>query len=157
MAHGNFRADAQEAPGAETAQSAASAGRAEAGQTGPQAGTPKPIQPPKPVPKPAPKLAKPMPKPEPPAAQPARAPKPRKPVAAKPVRTPGMDDEPVIIKIERPKAVFPPVPPKPAARRIASEPSRMGRVVAFADGRGRNGYGNHRRKPNSNPKAGKEK
>jgi len=44
-------------------------------------------------------------------------------------------EEHVIYKVERPKAVFPPEPTKTVIRRITSEPPRMGRVVAFADGR----------------------
>ena len=44
-------------------------------------------------------------------------------------------EEPVIYKVERPKAVFPPEPTKTILRRITSEPPRMGRLVAFADGR----------------------
>ena len=104
----------------------------------------------KPAPGPAPQAAKPLPTPEPP--RPRRAPTPR----PKAVRAPSMDDEPVIIKVERPKAVFPPVPPKPAVRKITSEPPRMGRLAAFADGRRRSNYGSRRRKPNSNPKTGKE-
>ena len=44
-------------------------------------------------------------------------------------------EEPVLYKVERPKAVFPPEPTKTVMRRISSEPPRMGRLVAFADGR----------------------
>lgn len=119
-----------------------------------KAEVPAPIQPPKP----AAKAVHPLPNPTrtaPPTAKPSR---PRRSATPqpKPVRAPSMDDEPVIIKIERPKAVFPPTPPKPVLRKISSEPPRLGRLAAFADGRSRNSYGNRRRKPNSNQKSGKE-
>ena len=54
-------------------------------------------------------------------------------------------EEPVIYKVERSKAVFPPEPAKTVLRRVTSEPPRMGRLVAFADGR-RSG-GSRRRSP----------
>jgi len=54
---------------------------------------------------------------------------------AAPVPEPLQMEEPVIYKVERPKAVFPPEPTKTIMRRITSEPPRMGRLVAFADGR----------------------
>ncbi len=119
-----------------------------------KAEVPAPIQPPKPEAK----AVHPLPNPTrtaPPTAKPSR---PRRSATPqpKPVRAPSMDDEPVIIKIERPKAVFPPTPPKPVLRKISSEPPRLGRLAAFADGRSRNSYGNRRRKPNSNQKSGKE-
>ena len=112
----------------------------------------------KPAPGPAPQAAKPLPAPEPSPSAAAKPPRPRRAPTPRPkaVRAPSMDDEPVIIKVERPKAVFPPVPPKPAVRKITSEPPRMGRLAAFADGRRRSNYGSRRRKPNSNPKTGKE-
>ena len=111
----------------------------------------------KPAPKPLPRAVQPRPEPASPAPKAVKPPNPRR-TAAEPLRTPAMDDEPVIIKIEHPKAVFPPVPPKAPVRKMLSEPPRPGRVVAFADGRGRRNYGNYRRKPNANPKqkSGKE-
>ena len=86
---------------------------------------------PAPLPKPAAAKAAPLPKPKQPKVQPkpARAAKP-----APPTEPPAME-EPVIYKVERPKAVFPPEPTKTILRRITSEPPRMGRLVAFADGR----------------------
>ena len=109
---------------------------------------PKPVQ----TLKSTPKAVKPPPKPEPPTAKaPARQVRP-----AKPSRPAVKDDEPVIIKIEHPKAVYPPLPPKPVLRKISSEPPRMGRLVAFADGRSRGGRGNTPRKRNSSQKSGKE-
>ncbi len=63
-----------------------------------------------------------------------RQPRPAARVAA-PIPEPLQMEEPVIYKVERPKAVFPPEPTKTIMRRITSEPPRMGRVVAFADGR----------------------
>lgn len=102
--------------------------------------------------------AKPLPKPEAPSPLTARPAKPRRSPARhpQPVRAPSMDDEPVIIKIERPKAVFPPAPPKQPLRKVSSEPPRMGRVVAFADGRGRGNYNNRHRSHHSKQKSGKE-
>ena len=89
----------------------------------------KPLSPP-----PKPLAEKPLPKPQPKAARPA--PKPRPAVrTAVPHLEPIQMEEPVIYKVERPKAVFPPEPMKTVMRRITSEPPRMGRVVAFADGR----------------------
>ena len=67
------------------------------------------------------------------------------------------DDEPVIIKIEHPKAVYPPVPPKPVMRKIFSDPPRVGRLAASADGRNIKRRGNHNKKKiHVNPKTGKE-
>ena len=105
-------------------------------------------KPPKALQQPKPSAKVPVPKPEPTAV------KPEKPAAvrqAKPARAArAKDDEPVIIKIEHPKAVYPPVPPKPVMRKITSDPPRMGRLAAFADGRNR---GNRRR---NTKKSGKE-
>ena len=86
---------------------------------------------PAPLPKPAAAKAAPLPKPKQPKVQPkpARAAKPA------PQPEPPAMEEPVIYKVERPKAVFPPEPTKTILRRITSEPPRMGRLVAFADGR----------------------
>ncbi len=86
---------------------------------------------PAPLPKPAAAKAAPLPKPKQPKVQPkpARAAKPA------PQPEPPAMEEPVIYKVERPKAVFPPEPTKTVLRRITSEPPRMGRLVAFADGR----------------------
>ena len=86
---------------------------------------------PPPLPKPAAAKAAPLPKPKQPKVQPkpARAAKPA------PQPEPPAMEEPVIYKVERPKAVFPPEPTKTILRRITSEPPRMGRLVAFADGR----------------------
>ena len=81
-------------------------------------------------PKPSLKAPRPVSRPEPPAP---RAAKPAQPV--RPARPVPVDEEPVIIKIEHPKATYPPVPPKPVMRKIASDPPRMGRLAAFADGR----------------------
>ena len=59
------------------------------------------------------------------------------PTAPKPAPQPELPamEEPVIYKVERSKAVFPPEPAKTVLRRVTSEPPRMGRLVAFADGR----------------------
>ncbi len=86
---------------------------------------------PAPLPKPAAAKAAPLPNPKQPKVQPkpARAAKPA------PQPEPPAMEEPVIYKVERPKAVFPPEPTKTILRRITSEPPRMGRLVAFADGR----------------------
>ena len=83
------------------------------------------------LPKPAAAKAAPLPNPKQPKVQPkpARAAKPA------PQPEPPAMEEPVIYKVERPKAVFPPEPTKTILRRITSEPPRMGRLVAFADGR----------------------
>ncbi len=89
----------------------------------------KPLSPP-----PKPLAEKPLPKPQPKAARPAPKPRPAVRTAA-PHLEPIQMEEPVIYKVERPKAVFPPEPMKTVMRRITSEPPRMGRVVAFADGR----------------------
>ena len=102
-------------------------------------------KPPKEIQQPKPSAKAPVPKPEPTAVKPA---KPAAVRQAKPARA--KDDEPVIIKIEHPKAVYPPVPPKPVMRKITSDPPRMGRLAAFADGRNR---GNRRR---NTKKSGKE-
>ena len=91
--------------------------------------------PPKPKPQPKPQQIKPQPKP----VKAAKAAKP-----APPPELPAME-EPVIYKVERSKAVFPPEPAKTVLRRVTSEPPRMGRLVAFADGR-RSG-GSRRRSP----------
>ena len=89
----------------------------------------KPPVPPKPV---AAAKPQPVPKPQPKAARPAPRPAAK---AASPALEPIQMEEPVIYKVERPKAVFPPEPTKTVMRRITSEPPRLGRVVAFADGR----------------------
>ena len=108
-------------------------------------------KPPQPV-KSSPGMAHPLPKPETPSVKAARS-VPGKPVRhAKAARPAPMDDEPVIIKIEHPKATYPPVPPRPVPRKITSDPPRMGRLAAFADGRS---YGNIRR-TNTRKKSGKE-
>lgn len=77
--------------------------------------------------------------PRPPAPLPPRPglkePRPLPPRPAKPKRPAPRDEEPVIIKIEHPKATYPPVPPKPVLRKITSDPPRVGRLAAFADGR----------------------
>ena len=58
-------------------------------------------------------------------------------------KTPGVPRSPAPPKphVELPRAAVapppPPEPPQPPPRRISSEPSRMGRLVAFADGRKR--------------------
>ena len=110
-----------------------------------KAGAPKP---PKAIQQPKPSAKAPVPKPEPTAVKPA---KPAAARQAKPARAARVkDDEPVIIKIEHPKAVYPPVPPKPVMRKITSDLPRMGRLAAFADGRSR---GNRRR---NTKKSGKE-
>lgn len=87
------------------------------------------------------KLPAPPPLPKPAAAKAAPPPRPKaQPKASKPSspapqpESPAME-EPVIYKVERPKAVFPPEPTRTVLRRITSEPPRMGRLVAFADGR----------------------
>ena len=93
--------------------------------------------PPKPKPQPKPQQIKPQQiKPQP---KPVKAAK-----AAKPAPQPDLPamEEPVIYKVERSKAVFPPEPAKTVLRRVTSEPPRMGRLVAFADGR----RGGHRRR-----------
>jgi len=100
----------------------------------------------------APKAAKPQARAEirmPPVKQPPAA----KPVkAARPVH---MDDEPVIIKIEHPKAVYPPV--HPVLRKISSDPPRVGRLAASADGRNVKRRGNyHKKKAHVEQKSGKE-
>ncbi|MBD5162494.1 MAG: DEAD/DEAH box helicase [Oscillibacter sp.] len=79
----------------------------------------------------------PPPKPQPKAARPAPRPRPPKPASPAPEKVPV--EEPVIYKVERPKAVYPPEPTRTVMRRITSEPPRMGRLVAFADGRSRHG------------------
>ncbi len=94
---------------------------------------------PPPLPKPAAAKAAPPPKPKPKPVKAAKAAKP-----APPPELPAME-EPVIYKVERSKAVFPPEPAKTVLRRVTSEPPRMGRLVAFADGR-RSG-GSRRRSP----------
>ena len=95
----------------------------------------KPPAPP-PMPKPAAAKAPPPPKPQPKAAKPAaEKPKQTRQTAAKPTQEPVQMEEPIIYKVERPKAVYPPEPTKTVMRRITSEPPRMGRLVAFADGR----------------------
>ena len=105
-------------------------------------------KPPKVLQQPKPSAKAPVPKPEPAAVKPV---KPAAVRQAKPARAARVkDDEPVIIKIEHPKAVYPPVPPKPVMRKITSDPPRMGRLAAFADGRSR---GNRRR---NTKKSGKE-
>ncbi|MBD5169486.1 MAG: DEAD/DEAH box helicase [Oscillibacter sp.] len=105
-------------------------------------------KPPKALQQPKPSAKAPVPKPEPVAVKPAKTAAVRQ---AKPARAArAKDDEPVIIKIEHPKAVYPPVPPKPVMRKITSDPPRMGRLAAFADGRSR---GNRRR---NTKKSGKE-
>ena len=65
------------------------------------------------------------------------------------------DDEPVIIKIEHPRAVYPPAPPRPVIRKIFSDPPRVGRLAASADGRRYKRRGNHNKKK-TNQKTGKE-
>ncbi len=102
-----------------------------------------PVRPPLPV-QPSLKAPRPVPRPQPPRPRAVARPAPK---------PPRQDDEPVIIKIEHPKAVYPPMPPKPVLRKISSEPPRMGRLVAFADGRGR---GSRRRGQTSSKKTGKE-
>ena len=127
-----------------------------------QAAQPKQRKPAQEIPVPV-KLSAPPPLPKPAAAKAAPPPKPRpqpkpqqtkpqpKPVkaakAAKPAPQPELPamEEPVIYKVERSKAVFPPEPAKTVLRRVTSEPPRMGRLVAFADGR-RSG-GSRRRSP----------
>ena len=105
---------------------------------------------PPPLPKPAAAKAAPPPKPKPQPKPQQTKPQP-KPVkaakAAKPAPQPELPamEEPVIYKVERSKAVFPPEPAKTVLRRVTSEPPRMGRLVAFADGR-RSG-GSRRRSP----------
>ena len=95
---------------------------------------------PPPLPKPAAAKAAPPPKPKPQPKPQQTKPQP-KPVkaakAAKPTPQPELPamEEPVIYKVERSKAVFPPEPAKTVLRRVTSEPPRMGRLVAFADGR----------------------
>ena len=86
---------------------------------------------PAPLPKPAAAKAAPLPKPKQPKVQP----KPARAANPAPQPEPPAMEEPVIYKVERPKAVFPPEPTKTILRRITSEPPRMGRLVAFADGR----------------------
>ena len=79
--------------------------------------------------------------PRPPAPLPPRPglkesrPLPKPPGSAKPARPASRDEEPIIIKIEHPKATYPPAPPKPVLRKITSDPPRVGRLAAFADGR----------------------
>lgn len=86
-------------------------------------------------PRPSRKAAQPLPNPVPDRPRAVPKPLPVKP-SAKPVKLSAQEEgEPVIIKIEHPKATYPPVPPKPALRRITSDPPRVGRVAAFADGR----------------------
>ena len=88
----------------------------------PEPALPKAVVPKSPLPpRPGLKAPRPQPRPVPPP-----------PKAARPA--PG-EEEPVIIKIERPKATYPPAPPKPPLRRVTSDPPRMGRLAAFADGR----------------------
>ena len=87
---------------------------------------------PPPLPKPAAAKAAPPPKPRPQPKPQSKAAKPSRPA---PQPDPPVMEEPVIYKVERPKAVFPPEPAKTVLRRITSEPPRMGRLVAFADGR----------------------
>ena len=81
------------------------------------------------------------------AASAAARPAPASSSRAKPAPQPDLPamEEPVIYKVERSKAVFPPEPAKTVLRRVTSEPPRMGRLVAFADGR-RSG-GSRRRSP----------
>lgn len=74
----------------------------------------------------------------------------------KPARPSPEKDEPVIIKIEHPKAVYPPVPLKPVMRRISSDPPRIGRLAASSDGRGYKRRGNYNKKKASHQKTGKE-
>ncbi len=92
---------------------------------------PPPAEPPLRAPRaplpPQPGLKAPRPVPVPPAPKAAKPGRPVQPAAA--------DEEPVIIKIEHPKATYPPVPPRPVMRKITSDPPRMGRLAAFADGR----------------------
>ena len=100
---------------------------------------------------PAPRPATPVTPPVVKAARPLPKPISAAPKTAKPVPK-AKDDEPVIIKIEHPKAVYPPVPPKPVLRKITSDPPRMGRLAAFADGRNTG----RRRRNSSGKKSGKE-
>ena len=96
-----------------------------------QKAPPPPAEPPLRAPRaplpPQPGLKAPRPVPVPPAPKAAKPGRPVQPAAA--------DEEPVIIKIEHPKATYPPVPPRPVMRKITSDPPRMGRLAAFADGR----------------------
>ena len=96
-----------------------------------QKAPPPPAEPPLRAPRaplpPQPGLKAPRPVPVPPAPKAAKPGRPVRPAAA--------DEEPVIIKIEHPKATYPPVPPRPVMRKITSDPPRMGRLAAFADGR----------------------
>ncbi|MDE7221335.1 MAG: DEAD/DEAH box helicase [Oscillospiraceae bacterium] len=108
---------------------------------------PEAVKPPRPVPPPGPGLKTPRPLPDP--VRPA----PRTAKSVKGARPAPRDEEPVIIKIEHPKATYPPVPPKPILRKITSDPPRMGRLAAFADGRG---GGRNRRRGNAVKKSGKE-
>ncbi len=96
-----------------------------------QKAPPPPAEPPLRAPRaplpPQPGLKAPRPVPVPPAPKAAKPGRPVQPAAA--------DEEPVIIKIEHPKATYPPVPSRPVMRKITSDPPRMGRLAAFADGR----------------------
>ncbi|MDE7262938.1 MAG: DEAD/DEAH box helicase [Oscillospiraceae bacterium] len=100
-----------------------------------KAETPVIVKPPAPTP-PKPAVTTTPPKPQPKAAKPIPKPQQPKPaVKSAPVLEPLRIEEPIIYKVERPKAVYPPEPTRTVMRPIASEPPRMGRLVAFADGR----------------------
>jgi len=83
-------------------------------------------------------------------AKPSPAGKPVK--AARPVHH---DDEPVIIKIEHPKAVYPPV--RPVLRKITSDPPQVGRLAASSGGRNMKRRGTYPKKnAHAEQKSGKE-
>ncbi len=108
-----------------------------------------------PIPPVLPKAAAPKPPkpaaPQKPALKAARRPIPPAPrggglLPARPAGPAAKDDEPMLLRIEHPKAAYPPQPPKPVLRRISSDPPRMGRLAAFADGRRSSGRNRSRGK-----------
>ncbi len=104
---------------------AAAPARRQQAQPVPPPELPRPLRTPLP---PRPGLKTPLPKPVPPrAAKPAKS--------ARPAGPGPQEEEPVIIRIEHPRATYPPIPPRPPLRRITSDPPRVGRLAAFADGR----------------------
>ena len=117
---------------------------------------PKAVQPVKSTPKAAKPQARTEIRPQAPAVKSAPARQDRPARAARAVSPAPRDEEPVIIKIEHPKAVYPPVPPKPVLRKITSDPPRVGRLAASADGRNFKRRGGGKKKPNSSQKSGKE-